>query len=945
MIFSINKFINNYQTMKRFFFSCAMLLIALVSFGQTQLPNDPAVKVGKLENGLTYYIRKNAQPAQRAEFYLATNVGAFQETDDQDGLAHFLEHMCFNGTKNFPDKAILEYLQSIGAEFGRNINASTGFEQTSYMLNNIPIVREGIIDSCLMILRDYSHYVTCAPEEIDAERGVILEERRSRRTADWRMLEKSLPYYFGDTQMARRTLIGGEEQLKTFKYESLTNFYRTWYHPDMQAVVVVGDIDPDKIEAKIKTIFGEIPAPAQPTVKPLIAIPENEVPQVAVLTDPEATSSSIEILWRVAPMPREYRNTDVAFVNNLMKSLIGTVMSERFNDITSKSDAPFLGAQFYIGGLCESSDAVQGTVSFKDGEALSAFKAYLTEVEKMKRYGFSDAELERAKERILSRLEKRASAAETRKNAELVSPILNSFFSGEYNLEPKTEHELAKAVMAQLSAPVLQQVLSQIIPEKNCVIISKAPEREGLVQPTAEQLTATLAEVKAAEIAANVEESTNEPLLDASLLKGAKSKKMKEGIHGSVTWQLSNGVKVVLLKTEHKKDQIRINLVEKGGRSLIENDELASFDDNIWGMFNSNSGISTFSGTQLRKMLAGKNISCSPYIGALRHGVSAEATPKDFETALQMVYLNYMAPRFDNEEYQLGITQIKALLPNLEGQPNFKLQQILMSTIYGNNPRRQVINNDILDKANIATVEAVYRRLFDGVNGATLYIVGNVDVETAKPLIEKYIGSIAKGGKVSKWNDRGEHFVKGEVIEHPQVAMETPKTTVFHLYSADMPYSVKNAVMLDAAKQILDMVFTETLRESEGGTYGASVATVAADEPKEYVAIQVVFETNPEQAEKLAKMAKEGVLNLVKDGIPADKLAKVVENLKKNIPEQRINNGYWMSVLTTWENDKYDYDKEYEEAVAQISAENILPLLQKVVNSGNFVEIMMSPAK
>ncbi len=931
--------------MKRFFFSCAMLLVALVTFGQTQLPNDPAVKVGKLENGLTYYIRKNAQPAQRAEFYLATNVGAFQETDDQDGLAHFLEHMCFNGTKNFPGKGILEYLQSIGAEFGRNINASTGFEQTSYMLNNIPIVREGIIDSCLMILRDYSHYVTCAPEEIDAERGVILEERRSRRTADWRMLEKSLPYYFGDTQMARRTLIGGEEQLKTFKYESLTNFYRTWYNPDMQAVIVVGDIDPEQIEAKIKSIFGEIPAPAQPTVKPLIVIPENEQPMVAVLTDPEASNSSIEILWRIAPLPREYRNTDAAFVNDIVKSLIATVMSERFNDITSKSDAPFLGAQFYIGGLCESSDAVQGAVSFKDGEALSAFNAYLTEIEKMRRYGFSDGELERAKERILSRLEKSVSAAESRKNAELVKPILNNFFSGESFLEPKTEYELAKVVMTQISAPVLQQMLSQIIPEKNCVIISKAPEREGLVQPTAEQLTAALAAVKTAEIAANVEESSNEPLLDESKLTGAKSKKMKEGIHGSVTWQLSNGVKVVLLKTEHKKDQIKIDLVENGGRSLIETEELASFDDNIWGLFNSNSGISTFSGTQLRKMLAGKNIRCTPYIGSLRHGVSAESTPKDFETALQMVYLNYMAPRFDNEEYQLGITQIKAMLPNLEGQPAFKFQQILMNTLFNGNPRRQIISSETLEKANIATVEAVYRRLFDGVNGATLYIVGNIDVETAKPLIEKYIGSIAKGGKATKWNDRGEDFVKGEVIEHPEVAMETPKSTVFQFYSVDTPYSVKTQVMLDAAKQVLDMIFTETLRESEGGTYGASVSTIAADEPKEYAGIQVVFETNPEQAETLSKMAHDAVLNLVKEGIPADKLAKVVENLKKNIPEQRINNNYWMGALKSWNDDKRNFDKEYEEAVAQINAENILAVLKTVVGSGNFVEIVMSPAK
>ena len=931
--------------MRRLFFTVAILLVAMVTFGQTQLPNDPAIRVGKLENGLTYYIRHNAQPAERAEFYLATNVGAFQETDDQDGLAHFLEHMCFNGTKNFPGKGILNYLQSIGAEFGRNINASTGFEQTSYMLNNIPIVREGIIDSCLMILRDYSHYVTCDPKEIDSERGVILEERRSRRTADWRMLEKSLPYYFGDTQMARRTLIGGEEQLKSFKYESLTNFYRTWYHPDMQAVIVVGDVDVDQIEAKIKAIFGEIPAPAQPTVKPIIPIPDNDTPKVAILTDPEASNSMIEVLWRIPRVPREYRGTDAAFVNNLIYRIIGSIMDERFEDITSKADAPFLVGQLMVGGLCESSDAVQGTVVFKDGEAIPAFKAYMLEVEKMKRYGFTEGEIERAKEKIISRLEKRVTAADSRKSAELVYPILDQFFAGDYNLDPATELQLTQAVLGQLPAMVFQQVLPQLIGEKNNVIISKAPEREGLVQPTEEAILAILAEVKSAQIAAPVEETSNEPLLDASVLKGAKAKKHKAGIHGSTTWQLSNGVNVVVLPTEHKKDQVIIDLVEDGGRSLIETDELDSFDDNVWGLYLQNRGISTFGGTQLKKMLAGKNVHGAPYIAALRHGVSMESTPKDIETAFQLIYLNYMAPRFDNDEYKLGITQLEAILPNQLAQPMFKFQEVLMSTLYNNNPRRGLISMETLKNANIETLESVYRRLFGGVNNATLYIVGNVNVDSVKPLVDKYIGSISKDKKASKWIDRKDYFATGNIVKHPTVTMETPKTTVFQFYSADVPYSVKDEVMLEAAKQVLDMVFTETLRESEGGTYGASVATLMVDEPKEYAGIQVVFETNPEQAASLVAMAKEGVLNLVKNGVPADKLDNVKKNMLKNIPEKRISNSYWMSVLKEWKKNNSDYDKEYADAVAQITTENVLAVLKSVIDSGNYIEIVMSPAQ
>lgn len=930
---------------KLFLTTCVALFVALVTFGQNPLPSDPAVKVGKLDNGLTYYIRHNAQPAQRAEFYLATNVGAFQETDDQDGLAHFLEHMCFNGTKNFPDKGILEYLQSIGAEFGRNINASTGFEQTSYMLNNIPVIREGIVDSCLMILRDYSHYVTCDPKEIDAERGVILEERRSRRTADWRMLEQSLPYYFGNTQMARRTLIGGEEQLKTFKYESLTNFYRTWYNPDMQAVIVVGDVDVNQIEAKIKSIFGEIPAPAQPTQKPLIQIPENEKPHIGILTDPEATTSMIEILWRTQPVPRELRATDAAFVQELITNIIGDVMAERFNDITSKPDAPFLQAQLSIGGLCESSDAVQGAVVFKDGEALKAFKAYMIEVEKMKRYGFNEGELERAKENIKSRLEKAVAAADSRKNSELVNPILNSFFNNAYNMEPNTELQLAQAIMAQLPAAVFQQLIPQLITDKNCVVISKAPQRENLVQPTEEQLAAIIEEVKSAEIAANVEEVSNEPLLDASALKGSASGEITDGLHGSRTWELANGVKVVVLKTEHKKDQIMIDLVKEGGRSLIETEELPSFDDNIWMLFRQNSGLSSFSGTQLKKMLTGKNVNCSPYISKFFNGVSAESTPKDLETAFQLIYLHFANPRFDNDEFQLGITQLAAILPNLQSQPSFKFQAAVAKTVYGNNPRQIVISDEVLAKANLATVETVYRRLFNGVKGATLYVVGNIEPDSVKPLIEKYIGSIAADNKTSEWQDRKEYFVEGNVVEHFNVAMETPKTTVFHLYTADTPYSVKNEVMLDACKQLLDMVFTETLRESEGGTYGAGVSVVLRREPKESAVIQVAFETNPEQAENLAKMAHDGVVKVLADGVPADKLAKIVENFKKNVPEQRISNRYWMSVLKDWNEHNEDYDKLYEEAVSQITSENLVNALKSVLDSGNFIEIMMSPEK
>ena len=929
--------------MKRLFIFIAAIFTAATVLGQTPLPNDPAVRTGKLENGMTYYIRHNGQPAQRAEFYLATDVGAFQESDDQDGLAHFLEHMCFNGTKNFPGKSLLEWLQSIGAEFGRNINASTGFEQTQYMLNNIPVVRESIIDSCLLVLHDYSHFVTNDPAEIDAERGVILEERRTRRDASWRMFEKSLPYYYGDTPYARRTLIGGEEQLKTFAYESLTNFYKTWCRPDLQAVIVVGDVDVDQVEAKIRSIFADIPAAENPQPKVLHKIPDNVEPIIGIITDPEATSSSIEVMWKSEPMPKEMMNTDVAFMMDLVKRYVSLIMRERFTDITSKPDAPFLGASFYISNLCNSCDATMGSVSFKEGDAMNAFAAFMTEIEKMKRFGFTDGEVQRAKDNIISSYERAVEAAPTRKNAEFVYPLLYNFYQNEPYMDPATELQLAQMVCSQLNAAVLSQVAAQVITDENMVILYNGPEKEGLANPTKEEIAAVLSAVKNAEIAANAEESINEPFISGEL-KGAKVKKEAETIYGATEWILKNGVKVVVLPTQHKQDQVLFNLQMQGGQTLIATEDKPSFEDNIWALFLNNSGISKFSGTQVPKMLAGKNLNVTPYIGGTRHGINGSSTPKDFETALQLTYLYFADPRFDESEYETGIQQIKAILPNIVKNPDFVFQNEMNKIIFGNNPRVVELNEETLAKADLATIERVYRELFKDAAGATLRIVGNVDPATIKPMVEKYIGSIAKGKKadvVNKSNTIG--IVKGKVDETVKIAMETPKSTVLQVYTAYMPVDVKTEVALEAANYILDMIYTKTIREEEGGTYGVGTAMAGQRDPEERVIIQVSFDTNPEQAPKLRELALKGLKELAENGPELEKFNMAIENFKKNIPERRINNSYWMSNISHFNEYGFNYDAEYENAVNSLTPEDVKAVLQAVLAQNNLIEITSSP--
>ncbi|MBQ1636403.1 MAG: insulinase family protein [Bacteroidales bacterium] len=928
-------------------FIAAMFMASVLGSAQNALPNDPAVKVGKLDNGMTYYIRHNDKPAQRAEFYLATHVGAIQETPDQDGLAHFLEHMCFNGLKNLPGKQMLEYLQSIGAEFGRNINASTGVESTQYMLNNIPVTREGIIDTCLLVMHDYSHFVLNEQEEIDNERGVIIEERRTRRNASWRMYEQNKQYMYKGSKFADCSLIGSQENLETFKRESLVNFYETWYRPDNQALIVVGDIDPDQILTKIQKLFADIPAPVNPKAKDVIKIPDNAEPIVGVVTDPESPNSEVTILWKSEPLPREFNNTDVAFLTEMIKDIVGGVMNERFQEITSKSDAPFLNGALMCSRICETCDVVLGDVAFKEGQVEPALKAFYTEVEKMKRYGFSDAEVQRAKDDILSRYERRASAADSRKNAEFIQPLISNFFNNTPYMEPATEYQLAKSIMQMVPAAAINQVVGQLITDENMVILYNGPKKEGLADPTEEQLLGIISAVKASEIAANAEEKIETEFVNPASLKGGKVKKTAQLVKGITEWTLSNGVKVAFLPTEYKKDQVLIRLVMDGGQSLISTADLPSFESNVWSLFQSNTGVSKFNSSTTSKMLSGKQVNISPYISAIRHGISGSCQPKDLETALQLLYLNFVDPRFDADEYNVGKQQIAAVLPNLLNTPNFKFQQEFMKTLYGGNPRNIVIDEDVLAKADVKVAERNYRKLFKNAAGAKVFIVGNVDPETLKPLVEKYIGSLPKGCKALKWKDTGERFAQGVVVNDFKVDMQTPKNTVLQVYNNyGVKYSVAEEVNLDAAKFILDMIYTETLRESEGGTYGASVSTSIQKYPVDQALIQVYFDTNPSSSDKLRKLALDGLKKLAQEGPTEEQMTRVTENFKKNIPESRIQNSHWMEEISCYYNyNGMDYDAEYEAAVKALSAEGIRNAVASVLASGNEIEVVMGPDK
>jgi len=911
-----------------------------------QLPNTDQVRIGHLDNGLTYYIRHNELPAGRAEFYLATNVGAIQEEyPSQDGLAHFLEHMCFNGTENFPDKQILNYLRSIGAEFGRNINASTGFEETQYMLNNIPVERTSVVDSCLMILRDYSHFVLNTPEEIDKERGVIIEERRQRRNASWRSMERSLPYYFGaDSPLASCTLIGLQEHLETFKPESIVSFYHTWYHPGNQAVVVVGDVDVDRTEAKIQELFSVIPLKENALPKPIQAIANHAEPRVGIITDPETTSPSIELLWHSEAMPESINATALGLTTDMVESILTMVMRERFNDITSKPGAPYLSGSFGVSDLIyEDIEAVLGDVTLRENNILEGFRAFYTELVRLQRYGITDAEFNRVKADYLSMLETRANRASTRQNPEFISPILQNFFDKEPIMEPDMELQLAQALFGQLNAATISQMAAQLWGDENLVVLYMGPEKAGIATPTADQILKVIEEVNASQIEAPEGEEIPEAFLDPAALKGSAVKATASSIYNSTEWTLANGVKVYVYPTELNKDQILFNIYKDGGLSLVSDEDLASFDDNVISLFQSNAGVSQFPGTILKKMLTGKNLHVNTYFDALENGINGSSTVKDLETALQLVYLYYTDPRFDAEEWQAGIDQIESILPNLENQPNYKLQTELYKTIY-NSPRHQMISGERLAKANLQTLEKNWKKLFADAAGAKMVFVGDIDPATLKPLVEKYIGSLPAGKAPLKWVDNNDDIVKGRKENVFTVDMQTPKSTVLQVYSATLPYTYEKSTALEAISYILDMRYTESLREDEGGTYGASTNGSFGRRPKEQALIQVYFDCRPSVCDKLRQLAIDGINDLAKNGPTDEEINNAKLNLQKNLPESRQRNNWWLNSIELYLTYGQDRDAAYEAAINALSKESVKATLQEILSQNNFIELVMKPA-
>ena len=914
---------------------------------QQPIPADKDVRTGKLENGMTYYIRHNEKPKGQADFYILHDVGAIQENDSQQGLAHFLEHMAFNGTKNLPGKMLTEYLEKVGVKFGANLNAGTGWDQTTYMMKDVPTSREGIIDSALLILHDWSHFIALEPEEIDSERGVIMEELRTRDGASWRSTMKMLQALGKDTKYEHRNLIGYLDGLKGFHHKELEDFYNQWYRPDYQAVVVVGDIDVDAVENKIKTLMSDIPAPAADAArKEAITVPDNEDPIISIYTDPEMQGSKIQLFVKRPALPEQMNNLIYGEMFDVIQAYMTTMENARLQEISMKPDAPFLGAGMGSGeiGVIPTLNATTFVAMTQDGKLAEGFEAIYTEMEKVRRYGFTQGEFERAQNDLMRRAERAYANRNDRRNGEFVQTYLNNYSKNTPMPDAETEWQLDSMLIKMINVEAVNGFAQQVIYPRNQVIVVTAPEKEGIVNPTAEELLAIREKVANTEIEAYEDNTVKEPLIpEGTVLKGSPVKKTaQDATLGTTEWTLANGVKVVVKPTTYKADEVRMSAVAKGGLSILSDEEF--YMGEMMPAFNSMSGVGKFSATDLKKQLSGKSASVQPSVENYASAVNGYCSPKDLETMMQLLYLNFTQPRFDQNDYNTLMKMLRSQL-DVKSNPDYLMEEKFIDVAYGNNPRRQMISTEIIDKFSFEALPAIYRKLYPDANSFTFTIVGNVDLDALKPLVEKYIGSIPVSKKAMTFADDKCAPVKGDVTEEFTAPMQQPKVSVHYMFSGKMPYTLKDKAALTFLTQALNSRYLISIREEKGGTYGVQVSGSTEYIPDETYKLDIRFDTNEEMADELREIVMKEIREIAENGPKTEDIEKNREFMLKSWKNSLEQNAGWMNYIQAKYGPGLEYLKDYEQVIRSLTNADVQAMAKKVLGDNNLVKVVMRPAK
>ena len=932
--------------MKKFVLSTLVLALSLVAMAQQPqaLPIDSAVRVGKLENGLTYYIRHNEYPKHRAEFHIAQAVGATMEEDHQNGLAHFLEHMAFNGTKHFAGKGIIEYFESIGVNFGGNINAYTSLDETVYRLSEVPTVREGIIDSALLVMHDWSCGLLLLEEEIDNERGVIREEWRTGAQANRRMWKAINPLKYPGSQYAKRDVIGDTAVINNFTYDALRDYYKKWYGPDNQAIIVVGDIDVDKVEQKIKDLWADVPERVNRGERPLHSVYDNAEPIVAIVRDREAQYTRIEMEFKKDQLPKPLRGTNVSYLQNLALELVCDMFNNRLSELSMKPEATFVGAGSYHGELVKEKDAFVAVYLAKQGQEVAAYKDLLTQLEKMRRYGFTHAELDRVKKEMLAAYEKSYNERNTVRNIMYAQQYIRHYLSDEPIPGIAWEYEMVQQILPMLSVDMLNQIAQQLVTDENLIISFQAPEDKNVVLPTEAEAVELLAAVKNEEIEAPVEEAIRENLVEIAPKAGKIKKTAYNESLGVTEWTLSNGVRVMVKPTTFKQDEILFYAFSQGGRSLVATEDLpsAALATDVVEL----GGLADMSATDLQKALTGKRVSISPSISAYGENLNGSSTIKDLETLLQLNYLYFTAPRRDEESYQTLMSILESQLANRDKNPKVAWSDSVQMMASNYSERTLILNKDLLAKVSLDKALEVYKARFANPADFTFFFVGNVDPADAafQAQVCTWLGGLKTSKKMEKAADDKVRVAMGVQKNYFTRKMETKTASNRIQYTSyDMPYTLANDLNMEMIGRILSTRYLESIREREGGSYGVGCAAWMNRHPVAYAQLIMQFDTDPEKQEKLMNIIHEEVMTIVENGPLAKDLQKEKESMLKDFEEDLEKNGYWIDVLSTYYKNNINYITDYKEEVEAITAETVQETLKKLVAAGNVFEVVMLP--
>lgn len=910
------------------------------------LPVDKNVRIGQLDNGLTYYIRHNKLPENRAEFYIAQKVGSILEEPQQRGLAHFLEHMAFNGTKNFPgdDKGlgVIPWCETVGIKFGTNLNAYTSIDETVYNISNAPIDRTGVLDSCLLILHDWSNYILLKDDEIDKERGVIREEWRSRNSGMLRVYTDLLPTIYQGDKYADCMPIGSIDVINNFPYKDIRDYYHKWYRPDLQGIVIVGDIDVDTVEAKLKAVFADVQKPVNPAERTYYPVADNKEPIVAIGTDKEVDDPSIEIYFKQDATPDSEKNNVGYLASQYMTSMISSMLNARLSELVQSANPPFTRASSYYSDffVAKTKEAFALSASSKADGIETALKTLLQETERARRFGFTESEYARARANYLQSLESAYNEREKTKHGSYVREYVQNFLNGEPIPGIEAEYAMMNQLAPNIPLQAMNMVMQQLVPDSNQVVIIAGPAKEGLKYPTKEEVINLLKGMKDLDLQAYVDKVSDEPLMKEAP-KGGKIISEKEGdIYGSTKLVLSNGVTVYVKKTDFKADEIRMKGTSLGGKSIFPDKDALNFAvmDNVIAV----GGLGNFSQVDLTKVLAGKKVSVNAGLGATTENVFGTCSPKDFETMMQLTYLTFTAPRKDAEAFESFKNRMKAQLESAQANPLSSINDSLQKAMYNNHPRVVMMKPEMVDQIDYDRILEMYNDRFKDASDFTFYFVGNIDLETAKPLIAEYLGALPAINRKETFKDTKMSIRKGVYKNEYAKEQQTPTATIVFLYSGKAPYTLKNDILLSFATQVLDMVYTEEVREKEGGTYGVNCFGDLQKYPKEQLLLQIVFQTDPAKKDKLAGIVVDELKKLAAEGPSDVHLQKVKEYMLKKYADNQKENGYWMNNLNDYFYYGMDMTEGYTDIVNSITAKDIQKFVSDLLKQGNEIEVTMT---